>query len=256
MAYLNHKPNQSRYPSAEGSGIKAFSMKRLVNHYELTTAAVSVSLNHCQVMGTWPKQFVTGGLSATVLAAEVPSNGKNPAGWDFNSYPYDKFIVKKVDIKAHFRNTTSDRIRVWYYNAPHGYLTDGYDNRLDTWEEASELRKVKKFILYPTSPDNRGDNHYVKWSLTNKHFAGQQNYIEASNPNSVGNSSVHTMSELFGKHEADTLIGLTNSQAGPCARFRYTKDTGADVAEGALKITFDVVYHIMFFNPKPTFDPL
>lgn len=250
------KPNQSLYPSTEGSGVKAFSMKTMNNHLEVIAATVPKTRNHVQVMGMWPKGFLTGQLSTTVLAAEVFSEGKHPSGWAFNSFPYEKFIVIKVMIKAHFRNLTTDRLRCWYYNAPTGDVSDAYDNRLDTWEEASEIRKVKKFILYPSSPDNRGDNHYVSWSLTNKNFAGQQNVIEASNPNSIGNSAVHTMSELMGKHESDTLIGLTVVQSGPCARFRYTKDTGADVDEGGLSITFDVKYQVLFFNPKPIFDPL
>lgn len=256
LAYLNFKPSQLAYPSPVGSGIKSFVVKKLVNHYEHTALTATASRNKVQIMATWPKQFVVGQLAVTITAAELISDGKLPKGWAFAMFPYERYIVQKVWIKAHFRNLSSDRIRVWYYNAPDGSNDLEYDNRLDTWEEAAENRKVKKFILYPTSPDNRGDNHYLKYSMTPKHMAGLS-FLGSTpaDPDLLGKSAAQTMAELHGRSDGNTLLGLNHHVTGPCTRFRYQKDDGTNITDGTVKVTFDVITQIMFYHPKATFDP-
>ncbi len=261
LRYLKRQPRQV-VTTNNGSGIPYFKNVTMVNHVQsgnFVGGGQGDQSKGMSIPSLYPNETLCGGPDAlanttTVVATGyVRETGKEAKGWAFNAFPYNKYIVKNMSANLHLRNTTNKRIRVWWYNDPSAAASAKMTVRSDTWNEVSENAKIQQRIIYPTSPDNRGDNLYIKWGLRPaNHFVDQED-IEAD---PVSFSKQKTIGEFQTRTIGATVIGSEAHSIGPMMNIHWEDDAGAPLAQDDINITVITRTRVMFYDPKDTFDPV
>ncbi len=263
MNYLRGKPMWKPKQYA-GSGIPGFKLVKMVNHFEITNNVIAATgpgstIAGFKISGTWPRSQIWDGPAVAalpavhVVAANMLFPNKDPKGFLFNANAYQRYILKHLAQRVHIRNTSAKRLRVWWYNSN----TPIKQDKSDTWAEVSEDRRVQQRIIYPTSPDNRGDNLYLKWGISSGKFAWDEGNIILNDFNTDKEfTHAKTRAEMNSRAIADNPVSaaVDNGAAG-CFTFYHIEDaTGSALEAGDYIATVDTVASVLFYQPPDTFD--